>query len=244
MQSGELRIVDRIPQTESPELLPEALVTESGEGFVRLTDCDALRVDMQYAKQGIPGAVSTCYVRETVRRRLLLAQRYLPDGLRLHIYDAWRPFAVQQALFADIRAKFCAAHPSLAGEALRQELIRFVSEPRRDRCGYPVHCSGGSVDLTLETRDGQLLDMGTEFDCFAHSAYTAAFEDSGNAPVRRNRRLLYSAMTAAGFTNLPSEWWHYDFGTRFWGYYRHCACLYEAVYDAEEVENRLIKPEN
>ncbi len=34
--------------------------------------------------------------------------------------------------------------------------------------------------------------------------------------VRENRRLLYYAMIDAGFTNLPSEWWHYDYGDRFW----------------------------
>lgn len=34
-----------------------------------------------------------------------------------------------------------------------------------------------------------------------------------------NRRLLYNAMISAGFTNLPSEWWHYDYDTKFWGYF-------------------------
>ena len=37
--------------------------------------------------------------------------------------------------------------------------------------------------------------------------------------VRDNRRLLYNVMTEAGFTNLPSEWWHYDYGDKFWAHF-------------------------
>jgi D-alanyl-D-alanine dipeptidase len=26
-------------------------------------------------------------------------------------------------------------------------------------------------------------------------------------------------MTDAGFTNMPTKWWHYDYGNKFWAYY-------------------------
>ena len=32
--------------------------------------------------------------------------------------------------------------------------------------------------------------------------------------ARRNRRLLYWAMTAAGFVNYPFEFWHFDYKTQ------------------------------
>ncbi|MEV1002288.1 M15 family metallopeptidase [Nonomuraea sp. NPDC050202] len=33
---------------------------------------------------------------------------------------------------------------------------------------------------------------------------------------RANRRLLAQAMSAAGFTNYPTEWWHWSYGDRYW----------------------------
>jgi len=27
---------------------------------------------------------------------------------------------------------------------------------------------------------------------------------------------LIAALTGAGFTNYPSEWWHWSFGDRYW----------------------------
>ena len=235
MQSAEFQQVRSIPLLAAPQALPPESVTECGERFVQLTDCKELHIDMQYIKQGIPGAVPECWMREGAYRRLMLAAAYLPDGLRFRIFDAWRPFCVQKALYDDYAAVYSKKHPELTGDALRAALIAFVSEPRRDRVCYPVHCSGGAVDLTIEDKTGTPLDFGTAFDCFDQPANTAYFEGSGNETVIRNRRLLYSVMTAAGFTNLPSEWWHYDFGTRFWGYYRGCPCRYEAVYTPEDV---------
>ena len=215
---------------KAPELLPEERVRECGEGFVRLTDDDRFHIDLRYAAQGIRGAVTECLIRETVAERLAAAQAMLPAGYRLRIFDAWRPFAVQQALYDEFAARVRAAHPKLQGEALRREIRQFVSEPQKSKTAYPVHCSGGAVDVTVERPDGTPLDMGTEFDCFEKTAYTAYFEGSGETEIIRNRRLLCRVMTAAGFVNLPSEWWHFDSGDRFWAYYTAETCIYEAVY--------------
>ncbi|MBQ3940724.1 MAG: M15 family metallopeptidase [Oscillospiraceae bacterium] len=236
MQSAELR---PIPQCGPPGLLPAEQVCECGEAFVRLTDSDRFHIDLRYAAQGIRGAAAACYVRESVAEKLVSAQKMLPAGYRLRIFDAWRPFCVQQALYDGFAAAFTAEHPEITGEALRLAIRQFVSEPNRVRETSPVHCSGGAVDLTVERPDGTVLDMGTEFDCFAEPANTAWFEGSGNAEVIANRRLLFHIMTAAGFTNLPSEWWHFDCGDRFWGWYQGCACRYTAVFTEEEVRSRL-----
>ncbi|CAG2335316.1 dipeptidase [Burkholderia sola] len=32
----------------------------------------------------------------------------------------------------------------------------------------------------------------------------------------RNRQILIDAPIRAGFTNYPSEWWHWSFGDRYW----------------------------
>ena len=53
-----------------------------------------------------------------------------------------------------------------------------------------------------------------------------------------NRRLLYSVMHEAGFTNLPSEWWHYDAGDQLWAHYgKHERAVYGPA-ELETVESR------
>jgi D-alanyl-D-alanine dipeptidase len=103
----------------------------------------------------------------------------------------------------------------------------------------PVHTTGGAVDLTVIDAQGAALNMGTAFDDFSPAAHTAYYENRRllpkDAAIRDHRRLLYNAMTAVGFTSLPSEWWHYDFGDRFWGYYKRKPAVYSGVFDLEEL---------
>lgn len=46
-------------------------------------------------------------------------------------------------------------------------------------------------------------------------------ENNNFFKIRYNRRLLCNAMLKVGFTNVSTEWWHYDFGTKFWAYYKN-----------------------
>lgn len=88
------------------------------------------------------------------------------------------------------------------------------------------------MDVTLILEDGDDVDMGTSFDSFKDTAWSAYFEkNNSNLDARENRRILYHAMLDAGFTNLPSEWWHYDYGTKFWGYFTGKQPLYEGLGD-------------
>lgn len=97
-------------------------------------------------------------------------------------------------------------------------MTEFVSLPSLDPQKPSPHLTGGSVDLTIATLDGLYLDMGTPFDDFSERAHTAFYNDKGgDSPANRNRELLYSCLTSVGFTNYPSEWWHYDYGNQFWG---------------------------
>ena len=62
--------------------------------------------------------------------------------------------------------------------------------------------------------------MGTLFDEASPLSYAAALEnDEADQEARHNRRILFNAMKTAGFTNLPSEWWHFDFGNQLWAYH-------------------------
>lgn len=202
-----------------------------------------IRVFPAYAKQGIPGSVAECYVREGVYRRLLAVARSLPDGLGLVVLDGWRPWRVQQYLFDTLYEAIRAHYPDADEATLLTRTREFVSVPSRDPHAPSPHLTGGAVDVTLCDGDGLLLDMGTLFDEAVPASHSDYFErqDSLDARQRRardHRRRLYHAMHVQGFTNLPSEWWHYDFGDQLWASYGgHDQALYGPA-ELDTIESR------
>lgn len=190
-----------------------------------------LRISMEYHRQGLPGATSRCLLRQSAADRLLQALVLLPPGFGFQIYDAWRPIQVQQALFDSYyqAVKNSPVGQSLSEEQLLDQVRRFVSIPSYDPMNPSVHNTGGAVDLTILDDQGYPLPMGTAFDDFTQAAHIDHFETHEGPAYRDNRRLLYACMTAVGFTNLPSEWWHYDYGTNFWSYYTGQPAIYTGI---------------
>lgn len=109
-----------------------------------------------------------------------------PLGLRLKIFDGFRPTEAQWALWNHT------PDPD------------FVADPRR---GSP-HSRGAAVDLTLIDAAGQELDMGTGFDEFSDHAHHGS--QAVSPAAQRNRALLLGFMTLAGFDHYRLEWWHYQ----------------------------------
>jgi D-alanyl-D-alanine dipeptidase len=120
---------------------------------------------------------------ECLRAAIDLAR---PLGLRLKIFDAYRPVAGQWALWT--------ASPD----------PEFVADPAK---GGP-HNRGAAVDLTLVDARGRELDMGTGFDALTPLSHHGRTDVSPAA--QRNRLLLLGLMTAAGFEFYANEWWHYQ----------------------------------
>jgi D-alanyl-D-alanine dipeptidase len=75
--------------------------------------------------------------------------------------------------------------------------------------------------VTLSDDIGRPLDLGADFDQFTQAAHLSHFEamakSSLNASNRNRRRLrrrvLYWAMTAAGFAPYRFEFWHFEHKT-------------------------------
>lgn len=205
--------------------------------FVEIFADDIFDVQMQYPKLGMTHAEEKCMVRKEVYEKLLEAAKLLPEGYKLRILDAWRPFALQEELHEkyskDIIRDF--GLEKLSAEERNRVICRFVSEPNCDRALPPVHTTGGAVDVTLLDKDGNELRMGTSFDAFSDKTHTAFFENQEDIEVRNNRRLLYNVMINAGFTNLPSEWWHYDYGDQIWAFYAGKPAIYRGVFTQEEI---------
>lgn len=226
----------KIPEIQSPEIW--RCSDFQHEELVEIRDSRQFSVCMQYPLLGMKNAEERCFVRRETALRLSRAAELLPAGYRLKILDAWRPFALQAELF-DVYSEKIIRDFTLADlpEDERNAFIaRFVSHPVEDRDIPPVHTTGGAVDLTIIDENGTDLPMGTAFDDFTEKTDTAWFEKGGDTAVRDNRRLLYHVMTEAGFTNLPSEWWHFDYGDRFWAYYTKSPTLYRGVFRREEFD--------
>lgn len=119
-----------------------------------------------------------------LRRAVDLAR---PLGLRLRIFDVYRPTEAQWKLWEH------SPDPT------------FVADPAK---GSP-HSRGVAIDLTLvDAASGAELDMGTPFDDFTPRAFHA--DRTIPVEAQRNRFALLGIMSAAGWDFYSKEWWHYQ----------------------------------
>lgn len=128
-----------------------------------------------------------CLLQRSVAERLSRVQARLEQqGYGLKIYDAYRPLSAQWELWKVV------PNPT------------FVADPRKGS----KHNRGSAVDLTLVDKNGNELEMPTEYDAFVKEARS----DYMDLPEHqlRNRKILHDAMIAEGFIPNPSEWWHFD----------------------------------
>lgn len=227
----------KIPAREMPDT-EKIEYAEENSPFVDITKYSGgkILVDMQYLKRGRRGAIATAYLRKEAADRLLQALAFLPAGYTFKIFDAWRPYEVQKSLYEEYFERLKAEFPALSEGELHKQTRTFVSFPDKTKKFAYVHSSGGAVDLTLVDENGVDADMGTAFDDFSDLSSAAALEEiEGLGEARVNRRTLYFAMIRAGFTNYPSEWWHYDFGDIFWAAATGKPVKYASVYTEEEM---------
>lgn len=73
-----------------------SMITDSKEELIVSVSKEGFLVESQYYKQGIPGAYKDCYMRKSLIDMLHKAEGLLLDGLRLMIYDGYRPICIQQ----------------------------------------------------------------------------------------------------------------------------------------------------
>jgi D-alanyl-D-alanine dipeptidase len=188
-------------------------VVDSGEALRDVAEApeSGLRLDR---REAAPNALLH-HVRSGLFDRLVQAQRDLPAGLHLLLVEGYRPPDLQRSQFEAYSARLAAANPRWGTAVVRREASRFISPPE-----VAPHCTGGAIDLTLCTDDGDELDLGTAVNASpldsADRCYTAAPDITPTASA--NRVMLASALTSAGLVNYPTEWWHWSYGDRYWAY--------------------------
>ena len=178
-----------------------------------------------YYQQHIPNSLQNIYIRKEVLEKLHQAINLLPEQYSFILYDGYRPFQVQQYLFELFSEKIKSNHPEYSNDKVLEETLKFVAFPSMEPDKTSPHITGGAIDLTLGTREGIPLDMGTDFDEMSVKSATRYFEENPNEneTALMNRRLLYHSLVAVGFTNYDMEWWHYDYGNVTWAKRTGCA---------------------
>ncbi|MEU4843958.1 nitrilase-related carbon-nitrogen hydrolase [Streptomyces gilvosporeus] len=200
---------DRITLMADPEVAAVP-VRECGEALVDVREA-APALLVADARGDERGAYAR--LREGVVRRLLAAQEALPDGLRLEFVEGYRPPALQRRYFEEYGEELRTARPDWDAARVHRAASRYVSPPE-----IAPHSTGGAVDLTLVTADGEYVDMGTPINASPEESDGACYTGApGLTPAARaNRRVLSAVLSAAGLVNYPTEWWHWSYGDRYW----------------------------
>ena len=141
--------------------------------------------------------------REAASALALVNQDMRAKGLRLVLYDGYRP---QRAVDHFVR------WAESTDESMRAAFYPDVDKRDLFDRGFIArrsgHSRGSTVDLTLlDEKTGQLLDMGGPFDFFGELSHP---DSPAVTPVQHeNRMLLREAMLAHDFKPLSTEWWHF-----------------------------------
>ena len=173
--------------------------------LVEITRLKGVRMDLRYATfENVTGHDLYCGVQRAflhkdaavkLRRAIKVMQNEMP-GSELVIFDASRPLYAQEALRKTVRGTPYSA---------------YVSSPATGG----LHNFGLALDLSITDADGNLLDMGTDFDSFERCAGEVGEAEalkSGRLTQEQvdNRNKLRKIMRGAGWVPLGSEWWHFN----------------------------------
>jgi D-alanyl-D-alanine dipeptidase len=167
-----------------------------------------IQVDLRYASSNnfmnsiLYDTLRKVYLQKDVVERLSKCQDFLDSirpGYRLLVFDGVRPQQVQREMWDALDS------------IPRYRRGKFVSNPSKGS----VHNFGAAVDLTIIDTKGKELDMGAGYDDFREIAFPsleARFLKSGELTLSQvnNRKLLRKVMSSQKFSNIPSEWWHFN----------------------------------
>jgi len=194
LENQSVETIGTIPtKNTEPEKLFRSFEGLADTTFIRLADfSDGFAYDLRYAtdnnflKEKVYECAE-CYTRVKTAKALLAANTdFKKEGVKIKFFDCYRPNSVQYKMWEIV------PNP------------QYVANPKKGS----IHNKGGAVDITLETLDGEELDMGTDFDFFGKRAY----HDNFDLPkkILDNRKLLKETMEKHGFWSIRTEWWHYN----------------------------------
>lgn len=147
------------------------------------------------------------YLYPCAKKLLTAAQAAQADGLRLKIYEAFRPQEATRFSYDTTQAQMNEPALTESGGQVGMSLFRLMTDNGRFGLGsflartISSHNRGIALDLTLEN-EGEELEMQSVIHDL--SWYSETYRNTLNA------KLLAEYMTGVGMKGLDSEWWHFQ----------------------------------
>ena len=162
-------------------------------GLVELLKIDeSFVLDLKYATDDnftskIIYSQAKCLINKNTAQKLIAANNEFKGlGLRIKIYDAYRPSSAQVLLWNAAKDK------------------SFVASPKKGS----IHNKGAAVDLTLVDGNVKELEMPSLFDELSERSHLD-YSDCAESKIK-NRELLGKIMVKNGFRRISNEWWHFE----------------------------------
>jgi D-alanyl-D-alanine dipeptidase len=179
--------------TQKSEIKSDSKKVNNHEWKEITTPASGILLDIRYAtknnftKQQIY-ACPKCYMRPKIAEKLIQLNQYIIEkyNYRIKVFDCYRPRPAQQKLWDIVPNPIYVAPPDEGS----------------------MHNRGIAIDLTLVDKNGDELNMGTEYDFFGRAAHTDNYDLSEE--VLENRALLQELLKSIGFQTIQSEWWHFS----------------------------------
>jgi len=208
------KAVEEITETKKPDTTlvsspfsDSVLQKYQSFGLVEVRD-ERILVDLRYTTNNnfmgmvLYDTLDRLMLQKEVAERLSRCQDLLDSlrpGYRLKVFDGVRPLQVQREMWEALDS----IPPLNRG--------KFVSNP----IFGSVHNFGTAVDITICDSLGNELDMGAGYDDFREIAFPSKevqFLITGELSKAQweNRKLLRKIMRSQRFSNIPSEWWHFN----------------------------------
>lgn len=171
----------------------------------------------------IPNNTDYTKMRKTVYGKLLKAQSLLPESLKLCLYEGYRSLSLQEKLFKDRYAKIQQLHPEWSQENVFNETTKLVS-PVINKDGsqnVPPHSTGGAIDIYLINTKGHPVGMGIQVKDWMEDTDGSLSQTNSqiiSQEAQEYRKIMNHVLSAVGFINYPTEYWHWSYGDRYWAY--------------------------
>jgi len=172
----------------------------------------------------IPDNTDYTKMRKTVYLKLLEAQKNLPLGFKLCLYEGYRSLDLQKKLFEDRYNLVNSNNPTMEHNEIFWETAKLVS-PVTNLDGsrnIPPHSTGAAIDVYLVDSNGEIIDMGIRAADWMQDIDGSISKTNSSIislTAKHNRQIMSDALTKAGFVNYLGEYWHWSYGDRYWAYF-------------------------
>jgi zinc D-Ala-D-Ala dipeptidase len=221
-------------------------MSREGAESSRLRPVTGVLCHLKYVDWNYPGAIEHPWLQGEVIGRLWKADRRIRHETngrgRLLIWDALRSFPTQEFLFRKERSRIAEVYPGALPSQVDAIVSTIVRPPLLHK--PPPHTTGGAVDVTIWIDDTeQALGGFDDFTPFGGTNYFSLAPPQSSQEIRTAtlRSLLRDAMTAEDFVGIDTEWWHFEFGTRYWAATKRCTVLFDAILQAPETDSIAVR---